>query len=47
MEDELNEEIVAAVLENFGELSIHRGNKLTLFGMETNLTDYGKVKIGM
>ena len=42
----MNEETVAEVLKNFGELIIQRGNKFTFLGMDIELTNGGKVKIG-
>ena len=41
----MNEEILEAILKNFGELSIKRGNKFTLLRIGIELTDDEKVKI--
>ena len=47
MKDEVWEYIIAKVAENCGELSIQCGKKTVFIGMDIEITDDGKVKIGM
>ena len=44
---EFCEDIVAKFSEHFGGLSIQRGKKFIFLGMDVEMTNDGKVKIGM